>query len=91
MKNTGIVRRIDDLGRIVIPKEIRASFHIEEGDPLEMWLYDDFVCLRKYYSDQIDRVKSAVAALDGDEALEKLKFSLLTEIQGYEARNDEDY
>lgn len=33
MKATGIVRRIDDLGRIVIPKEIRRSFRIKEGDP----------------------------------------------------------
>ena len=34
MKATGIVRRIDDLGRIVIPKEIRRSFRIKEGDPM---------------------------------------------------------
>ena len=34
MKATGIVRRIDDLGRVVIPKEIRRTFHIKEGDPL---------------------------------------------------------
>lgn len=34
MKATGIVRRIDDFGRIVIPKEIRRSFRIKEGDPL---------------------------------------------------------
>ena len=37
MKATGIVRRIDDLGRIVIPKEIRRSFRIKEGDPLEIF------------------------------------------------------
>ena len=34
MKATGVVRRIDDLGRIVIPKEIRKTLHIKEGDPL---------------------------------------------------------
>ena len=34
MKATGIVRRIDDLGRVVIPKEIRRTMHIREGDPL---------------------------------------------------------
>ena len=34
MKATGIVRRIDDLGRVVIPKEIRRTLHIREGDPL---------------------------------------------------------
>jgi len=38
MKATGIVRRIDDLGRIVIPKEIRRTMHIREGDPLEISL-----------------------------------------------------
>ena len=35
MKATGIIRRIDDLGRIVIPKEIRKTMHIRESDPLE--------------------------------------------------------
>lgn len=38
MKATGIVRRIDDLGRVVIPKEIRRTLRIREGDPLQMSL-----------------------------------------------------
>lgn len=38
MKATGIVRRIDDLGRVVIPKEIRRTMRIREGDPLQMTL-----------------------------------------------------
>lgn len=38
MKATGIVRRIDDLGRVVIPKEIRRSIGISEGDPLELYV-----------------------------------------------------
>ena len=37
MKATGIVRRIDDLGRVVIPKEIRRTMRIREGDPLEIF------------------------------------------------------
>ena len=37
IKATGVVRRIDDLGRIVIPKEIRRTLHIKEGDPLEIF------------------------------------------------------
>lgn len=37
MKATGIVRRIDDLGRVVIPKEIRRTLRIREGDPLEIY------------------------------------------------------
>ena len=38
MKATGIVRRIDDLGRVVIPKEIRRNLHIREGEPLEIFV-----------------------------------------------------
>ena len=49
MKATGIVRRIDDLGRVVIPKEIRRTLKIREGDPLEIFLDDnDCVCFKRY-------------------------------------------
>ena len=41
MKATGIVRRIDDLGRVVIPKEIRRTMRIREGDPLQTTLKND--------------------------------------------------
>ena len=46
MKATGIVRRIDDLGRVVIPKEIRRTMRIREGDPLDTTLIlEDRFCL----------------------------------------------
>ena len=49
MKATGIVRRIDDLGRVVIPKEIRRTMRIREGDPLEIFTdHDGEVVLKKY-------------------------------------------
>lgn len=48
MKATGIVRRIDDLGRIVIPKEIRRMLHLREGDPLEIYTDNQAVCFKKY-------------------------------------------
>lgn len=49
MKATGIVRRIDDLGRIVIPKEIRRTLRIREGDPLEIFTdREDQIVLKKY-------------------------------------------
>ena len=48
MKATGIVRRIDDLGRIVIPKEIRRIIRVREGDPLEVYLEGEDVVFRKY-------------------------------------------
>lgn len=47
-KHTGIVRRIDDIGRIVIPKEVRRRFRINEGDPIEIGEDGDFIALRKY-------------------------------------------
>lgn len=50
MKATGIVRRIDDLGRIVIPKEIRRSFRIKEGDPLEIYTDSEGEVIFKKYS-----------------------------------------
>lgn len=48
MKATGIVRRIDDLGRVVIPKELRRTYGIAEGDPLEIFADGGNILLRKY-------------------------------------------
>ena len=49
MKATGIVRRIDDLGRVVIPKEIRRQMRIREGDPLEIYTTNEGgVCFKRY-------------------------------------------
>ena len=50
MKATGIVRRIDDLGRVVIPKEIRRTMRIREGDPLEIYTDKDGQLIVKKYS-----------------------------------------
>lgn len=50
MKATGIVRRIDDLGRVVIPKEIRRTLRIREGDPLEIFVDRDGEIILKKYS-----------------------------------------
>ncbi len=50
MKATGIVRRIDDLGRVVIPKEIRRTMRIREGDPLEIYTNVDGEVIFKKYS-----------------------------------------
>ena len=49
MKATGIIRHIDDLGRVVIPKDIRRTLKIREGDSLEIFLGDDnCVCFKRY-------------------------------------------
>lgn len=48
MKATGVIRRIDDLGRVVIPKEIRKNLRIKEGDNLEIFVSGEDVILKKY-------------------------------------------
>ncbi|AZO95661.1 AbrB/MazE/SpoVT family DNA-binding domain-containing protein [Iocasia frigidifontis] len=48
MKATGIVRKIDDLGRIVLPKELRKTMHIDRKDPMEIYVDEDTVILKKY-------------------------------------------
>ena len=48
MKSTGIVRRMDELGRIVLPMEIRNTFDINPRDPLEIFVDEDRIVLRKY-------------------------------------------
>ena len=48
MKSTGIVRRVDELGRVVIPKEIRNTFDISEKDALEIFVDGSSIILKKY-------------------------------------------
>ena len=48
MKSTGIVRNIDELGRIVVPKEIRQRFGIAKNDPVEIYVENESIILRKY-------------------------------------------
>ncbi len=59
MKATGIVRRIDDLGRVVIPKEIRRTLRIREGDPLEIYTEKDGEVIFKKYSPMGDLTEFA--------------------------------
>ncbi len=69
MKTTGVIRRIDDLGRIVIPKEIRKSLRIKDGESLEIYLDSDNIILKKYselanlgdfYKNYVDSVNSYI-------------------------------
>ena len=65
MKATGIVRRFDDLGRIVIPKEIRRTCHVREGDPMEIYLGEgDEIILKKYDTEpEITALRTAATQL----------------------------
>jgi transcriptional pleiotropic regulator of transition state genes len=48
MKATGIVRKVDDLGRVVLPMELRKTFGIKEGDPLEIYVDGSHIILKQY-------------------------------------------
>lgn len=48
MKATGIVRKVDDLGRVTLPVELRRKLEIEEKDPLEIYVDDETIILKKY-------------------------------------------
>ena len=66
MRATGIVRRIDDLGRVVIPKEIRRTMGIREGDPLEIYTEGNMVCFKRYCPiDEAQWSKAEAIALVG--------------------------
>lgn len=82
MRATGIVRRIDELGRVVIPKEIRRTLRIREGDPLEIFTdHDGEVVLKKYspigeiasiakdYTDSLFRTLGHVALISDRDAV----------------------
>lgn len=64
MKATGIIRRVDDLGRVVIPREVRRTLGIREGDALEIFTEGkDTVCFRKYETNlcsAIDHLKDQI-------------------------------
>jgi len=66
MRATGIVRRIDDLGRVVIPKEIRRSMGVKEGDPVEMFIDTESggLVLVAYHSEASDKIKAIAENLN---------------------------
>lgn len=57
MTSTGMVRRVDDLGRIVIPKAIRKQVNITEGEPMELYIMEDGSILFKKYKITLDNDK----------------------------------
>lgn len=87
MKATGIVRRVDDLGRVVIPKEIRRALTIRENDALEIFTEDGCVIFKKYapyapYETKLASIKAEILKEDGmDNKLEILrKINEITEL-----------
>lgn len=71
MQATGIVRRIDDLGRVVIPREIRKKLGIKEGDPLEIFIdpVEKMVCFQKYETTINDTLEDAIRKIESYEGI----------------------
>lgn len=71
MRATGIVRYVDDLGRVVIPKEIRRSLGVREGEPLEFYVEGDGLVLKKYIQPndfdvllaQLEKITNCISSL----------------------------
>lgn len=79
-RKTGIVRRIDDLGRVVIPKEIRRKLNIREGDPLEItYTNDGRVFFRKYLTDEEKRENWVKEILSRKDTYDRSVFTFTTE------------
>lgn len=53
MKDTGVIRKVDELGRFTLPMELRRKLHIEVGDPLEVFVDEDSIILKKYVASDI--------------------------------------
>ena len=84
LRSTGVIRRIDDLGRIVVIKEIRRKLCIHEGDPLEFFVGDGVVAFKKY--NPATSVKASLEALKDairDEPLLHGKPELLVKLKEF--------
>ena len=76
MKATGIVRRIDDLGRVVIPKEIRRSMRVKEGDPFEIYTTNDGGIVFKKYVPMGQEDWTSIGSVLKNSILQGEKFAL---------------
>lgn len=61
MKSTGIVRKVDELGRVVIPIELRRMLDIHEKDPMEIYVNNDQIILKKYHPTMACQITGAVS------------------------------
>ncbi len=78
MKSTGIVRKVDELGRLVIPKELRRTLGIDNGDPAEIFIDGDKIVIKKYKPN----MECAVTGEVSDDNLVLLGGKLILSIEG---------
>ena len=86
MRATGIIRRIDELGRIVIPRDIRRTCRIREGDPFEIYIDQmdgqPVICFRKYDTGFLNSLTALADAID-DEMMDNSTIKQRSEIQNH--------
>lgn len=78
MKSTGITRKIDDLGRLVIPAELRRVLNIKENDMMEFYVEDDKVVVKKYKS----AMECAITGKVSDDNMVLLNGELILSVEG---------
>ena len=87
MKPTGVIRRLDELGRITLPIELRRSFQIEEKDPLEIFVDHDCIILKKYQdADIFTGAKEDLIEFEGKK-VSRATIRKLAELAGLEIKN----
>lgn len=77
MKSTGIVRRLDDLGRIVIPKELRRTLHLPDGAPMEICTDGSKIVLQKYQAGgawSCEEMQDALVLAAGETAIPPIEY-----------------
>lgn len=93
MKATGIVRKTDQLGRVVIPMELRKKLSIGENDPLEIFVDEDMIILKKYQPDLTCLITGTISSDNMSLANGRIVLSkegaeqLIKELQSYLATN----
>jgi len=81
MKATGIVRKIDNLGRITIPKETRRTLRIKEGDPMEIYTEADAIVLKRYNPivDLQGDIKRLISSVDDEGTINNRQSTLIVD------------
>jgi transcriptional pleiotropic regulator of transition state genes len=88
MKNTGIVRKLDELGRITLPIELRRTLNITERDPIEIFVDEDKIVLQKYeatkaLNDRVDKLRDDIIANVSSPILAYKLVDLMKEVKGF--------
>lgn len=92
MKTTGVIRRIDDLGRIVIPKEIRRSLKIRDGESMEIFVDNEYIALKKYSSlDDLLNISQELVESISDEFKKNVFVTDMNKIVAWSGNNKSVY